>query len=210
MEDIEAEIEEKKIEREASQPVATPQVQDKVVEKPKRARSQKQIEAFEKARAKRAGNLKKKREEEEAMMADASAPDEAPQNKIEKPKPKRGRPRKSKMKREEPPAQQFIQPPQLPQHYQLPYPVQGQHYYPPPHYHQGFPAPMPQPVNNYYYYGAPPTQEEPKVEKKVQFEPEPQPEPQPLPPDPQLYQPEEESEDEVELPPDPRMKYRFA
>lgn len=207
MEGIEAEIEEKKIEREVAQPL--PPVQDKVVEKPKRARSQKQIEAFEKARAKRAENLKKKREEEEAMMA--QLPDEEPQNKIEKPKPKRGRPRKSKMKREEPPAQQFVQPPQLPQHYQLPYPVQGQHYYPPPpHYHQGFQAPMPQPVNNYYYYGAPPEQE-PKVEKKVQFEPEPQPEPQPLPPDPQLYQPEEESEDEeVELPPDPRMKYRFA
>lgn len=210
MEGIEAEIEEKKIEREVSQP------QEKIVEKPKKARTQKQIEAFEKARAKRAENLKKKREEEEAMMA--NQPDDEPQNKIEKPKPKRGRPRKSKMKYEEPPAPQFV-PPQLPPQYtQAPmYPVQGQHYYPP-HYHQGFQAPMPQPVNNYYYYGAPPTQEEPKVEtagsfsKKVQFEPEP--EPQPLPPDPQLFSHDvggmDASDEEVELPPDPRMKYRFA
>ena len=161
---VEAEIDNKKIEREPAPPPA-----EKVVEKPKRARSQKQIEAFEKARQKRAENLAKKRAEEEALE-----PAEVfEQNKIEKPPPKkRGRPRKSKMKTEEPPAPHFVQPPMG--YPQMPYPIQGHPWASIPHPASVYqPPPQPAPVNNYYYYGAPPPQPSPAQPSPVENPPSP-------------------------------------
>ena len=204
MEGIEAEIEEKILER---QPPS--EVIEKVIEKPKKPRTQAQKDAFEKARKKRAENLAKKKaerveEEVKSIMEDDPTPMEVmKQNKIEAPKKKRGRPRGSKAKivREEPPLQQFIPPHQG--YPPMPYPVQGQHYYQP--------QPQPAPVNNYYYYGhqphpgqvahPPPNEPEPEVEKRVQFEE------RPLSPDPIE---EIELEEEYELPEDPRLKFRFA
>ena len=68
---VEAEIDNKKIERDPAPPPA-----EKVVEKPKRARSQKQIEAFEKARQKRAENLAKAKAEKEQVQATLTSQDE--------------------------------------------------------------------------------------------------------------------------------------
>lgn len=198
---VEQEIEGKKIEREPAPPPA-----EKVVEKPKRARSQKQIEAFEKARQKRAENLAKKKAEVEAL-----GPAEVyEQNRIEKPPPKkRGRPRKSKMKTEEPPAQHFVQPPTG--YPQMPYPIQG---HPWAQYHQ--PPPQPAPVNNYYYYGAPPSQPSPLQRQDSVLEKPPSPPPRVQFQEEEVveeYEPPREApeyEEEIELPPDPRMKYRFG
>ena len=58
MEEIEAELKNKSIER----------VKQVVVEKPKKERTQAQKEAFEKARLKRAENLRKKKEEAHAEL----------------------------------------------------------------------------------------------------------------------------------------------
>lgn len=201
---VEQEIDNKKIEREPAPPPA-----EKVVEKPKRARSQKQIEAFEKARQKRAENLAKKRAEEEALE-----PAEVfEQNKIEKPPPKkRGRPRKSKMKTEEPPAQHFVQPPMG--YPQMPYPIQGHPWASIPHPASVYqPPPQPAPVNNYYYYGAPPSQPSPlQRQDSVLQEPTPPPQRVQFQEEEVVeeYEPQPEYEEEIELPPDPRMKYRFG
>ena len=69
MEDIEAEVQNKGIERIKTE---IKEVEDKP--KPKKERTQAQKEAFEKARKKRAENLKKKKEEAEGL---AEAQDEA-------------------------------------------------------------------------------------------------------------------------------------
>ena len=85
MEGIEEEIKQKMIERSSEDVVMPEKVEEtKVVEKPKKPRSQKQIEAFEKARAKRAENLKKKQEQQELE------PELPPENKTESP-PKKNR-----------------------------------------------------------------------------------------------------------------------
>ena len=213
MEGIEAEIEEKILERQPPAPQVGVEVIEKVIEKPKKPRTQAQKDAFEKARKKRAENLAKKKaervEEELKSMDFAEQPtpmEVMTQNKIEAPKKKRGRPRgsKSKIVREEPSLQQFIPPTQG--YPPMPYPVQGQHYYQP--------QPQPAPVNNYYYYGAPPPShpgqvahpssqpDEPqREERRVQFEDD----------DPPIEECEiEEQEEEYELPEDPRFKFRFA
>ena len=212
MEGIEAEIEEKKIERDVSFAPAPQEIK----EKPKKQRTQKQIEAFEKARAKRAENLAKKKEQEKLQQQEEV--EEPPENKIEAPpKKKRGRPRKTKMKYEEPPAQQFI-PPHLPPQYHQPPTYQYQGHQPPyfmPHYHQGFQAPPPQPVNNYYYYGTPPQQQQPQKDDdydKVEEAYQPT-----LPETPDvggMDKEEEEPDYGVEggmtYQPEPQLKYRFA
>ena len=214
MEGIEAEIEEKILERQPQSDLPPPsEVVEKVIEKPKKPRTQAQKDAFEKARKKRAENLAKKKAErvEEELksmdLAEQPTPMEVmKQNKIEAPKKRRGRPRgsKSKIVNEDPPLQQFIPPTQG--YPPMPYPVQGQHYYQP--------QPQPAPVNNYYYYGAPPPShqphppnpvsvaEEPEVEKRVQFEE------RPISPEPPIEEGELD-EEEYELPIDPRFKFRF-
>ena len=223
MEGIEAEIEEKILERQPQSELPPPsEVVEKVIEKPKKPRTQAQKEAFEKARKKRAENLAKKKaervEDELKSMENPSETIPTPmevmkQNKIEAPKKRRGRPRgsKSKIVNEEPPLQQFIPPTQG--YPPMPYPVQGQQYQ---HYYQ--PQPQPAPVNNYYYYGAPPpshpgqvahppsplnpvsvADEPEREERRVQFEKE----------ELEVPQPDEIEEEEYELPPDPRLKFRF-
>ena len=179
----------------------------------KKERSQAQKDAFEKARTKRAENLAKKKLEEEKF---AETPAEVlKQNNIEAPKQpkKRGRPRKSKIVEDEPPAQQFIPPQQ--QFIGQPYKYASNTNQPFNPYH--YPLPLPhnpvpvQPINNYYYYGAPPPSHpsHKPEEQRVQFtEPE-----HKLPvyePEPSPYTTEEEDEEEYELPPDPRLKFSFA
>lgn len=68
MEDIEKEIQEKVIEKQ-------PDAERQPEVKPKKPRSEAQKAAFEKARAKRAENLKKKEEEEQAIAEDNINPD---------------------------------------------------------------------------------------------------------------------------------------
>ena len=207
MEDI---VDEKGIERVEPEPEPAPAP---IGAKPKKERSQAQKEAFEKARKKRAENLaKKKQQEAEQLHEEAQMNLE---NKIEHtaPKKKRGRPRKSKLVKDEPPAEQFIQPPQLNPRMNY-YPVQGQQHYP---YHGGFnpyyqPQPPPQQpvINNYYHYHT--------ADNRVEFD---EPHKPDLVPDeimPEINIQKEKMvdfDDEVveevyEPPPDPRLKFRIA
>ena len=214
MEGIEADIQSKSIERVAEPEPA--QVQTKSIEKPKKPRTEAQKEAFEKARLKRAENLKKKKEqnrilltaeeeEDEYIEEQADIPAGIPAQTAPPPAPKRrGRPRK---KKEEPPAPHFIQPNSYqPQNL---YPIQGQQpAFNPYQYWGGMPQPQaPQPVVHNYYYGANPKETNQKetireVQEKIQETPKP-PTPEPI-----VF--EEEYEEEYELPPDPRLKFRFA
>ena len=220
MEEIEAQVQNKGIER-----IKTEIKEVEVKPKPKKERTQAQKEAFEKARKKRAENLKKKKEEAEGL---AEAQDEAmvdyygepevqpepappPSKVIEAPK-KRGRPRKKKVQ-EEPPAPHFIQPPNS-----VPsmYPVQGQHQFPfNPYAMYGYqppPQPQPQPVVHNYYYGTNPREiKEKETIKEVEVKPEPEViEQAEINPSMNGFDEVEDFEEEYELPPDPRVKYRFA
>lgn len=209
MEDI---VDEKGIERVEKAP-AEKQTAPAPAPKPKKERSQAQKEAFEKARQKRAENLaKKKQQEAEQLHEEAQMNLE---NKIEAPKKKRGRPRKSKLVKDEPPAEQFIQPPQLNPRMNY-YPVQGQQNYP---YHGGFnpyyqPQPPPQQpvINNYYHYHT--------ADNRVKFDEPHQPDLVPdeilpevevnIQKDKEVSFDEELVEEFYEPPPDPRLKFRIA
>ena len=198
MEGIEAEIENKSIEK---------SVEIKVVEaepKPRKPRSQAQKDAFEKARKKRAENLLKKKAEEPVEKVADIKPASAP--KVKKTK---GRPKKL-TKNQELQAQSFIPPPDPQLYSQYPYQVQNQaqpQFNPYQYWGGGIPpqqapAPQPTPVNNYYYYGAPP-QEEKKVEFVEAREPEPSPN--------GSIEYEYEEEEEIEYPEEAsQLKYRFA
>ncbi len=216
MEEIEAQVQEKGIER-----IKTEIKEVEVKPKPKKERTQAQKEAFEKARKKRAENLKKKKEEAQGI---AEAQDEAmvdyygepevqpepapqPSKVIEAPK-KRGRPRKKKVQ-EEPPAPHFI-PPQN----SMPsmYPVQGQLPFNP-YAMYGFQPPpqqAPQPVVHNYYYGTNPREiKEKETIKEVEVKPEPEVMEAEINPSMNGFE-SEDIEEEYELPPDPRLKYRFC
>ncbi len=200
MEEINKELDSKSIER--------TEIKEVVEEvKPKKTRTEAQKQAFEKARKKREANLKAKKEAEELdSWAEQELQKEDPQPVIKAPPKRRGRPRK---KKEEPPAPNFIPPPDpqltrgIPIQGQIPMnPYQQFQYYQPP--------PTPAPVNNYYYYGAPPPapkgqEVEPKAEPHPVFEP-PEPEVTFEEPPPQ----EEEVDYETYASPDPRLKFRFA
>jgi hypothetical protein len=222
MEQIDKELDAKQIEKsEITQTIVEEPEQPKKVKKP---RSEAQIKAFEKARAKRMENLKLK-EKAEAVIAPDPHPAEAVEDKSvsfeDKPEPiiaplkkKRGRPKgvknKKVMKHQEPPprpdrpyyphpVEHPIPQPQPPQ-----YQFQGQHYAPPPpQYYQ--PPPQQAPVNNYYYYGAPPQQvanEEPEyavVDSEDDIvEPE------------EVEVEQEQEQVEQEFPPQPSLRYRFV
>lgn len=215
MEDIvNKEIAEKVIEKSKEDPTPDP-VEDKPV-KQKKPRTQKQKEAFEKARAKRLENIAKKKIEEEQYsneypVADETNPYVLPTDEPPKPVKKRGRPRGSaKFKREDPPRppHNYPQPVahQIPQGYNhgIPQQPSGISYFNPPSY---YPPPTPQPAQIHnYYYGANPHQPQPQ----------PQPEPQQL--KFKVEEPEEEEEiveepveqEIYEEPQQPIYKYRFA
>lgn len=196
MEAIEQELAEKSIERSDT-------IKEVIVEeKPKKQRTQAQKDAFEKARAKRKENLaKKKQAEAEASQQVGEEAQENLENKIEAtPKKKRGRPRKSALKKEEPPAEQFIHPHQVNPRMMNHYPIQGQYGGYNPYFN---PQPPQQPViNNYYHYHSQ-DREEP-ITRTPTPEPVYEPEPQP-----QVSFEEEYEEEEYELPPDPRLKFRY-
>tara|TARA_R110000796_G_scaffold7331_2_gene25175 strand:- start:4586 stop:5173 length:588 start_codon:yes stop_codon:yes gene_type:complete len=195
MEGIEAEIENKSIEKSVEiKEVETP--------KPKKPRSQAQKDAFEKARKKRAENLLKKKEEEEEYEYEEEVVED-----IKPPPKRRGRPKKA-MKNQEPKQVSFIPPPD-PQLYSQ-YPYQNQPQFNPYQYWGGVPpqqtqapAPAPQPVNNYYYYGT--EQHTPHQNSNTQSYREPEPSP-----DGSVYSSEEEEEYIVYPPTEPQLKYRFA
>ena len=204
MEDIENEIQEKVIERQTTQPEV----------KPKKPRSEAQKSAFEKARAKRAENLKKKQEEEQAIAEDNINPDtlEVKEDKHYSqvvPKNKRGRPRGSTK------AKQLEKP-------RLPVPVSHPVYQPVNHnipFNQNIPQnfyqydprafqppPQPQPVNNYYYYGAPPPPQEKELPRRA-----------PTPPQETSSEEEEDydydtygSIQQTYRPPQPKLQFRFV
>jgi len=200
MEEIEAEIQEKVIEK-------LPEPELKPV-KEKKPRSEAQKAAFEKARLKRAENLKKKKE---TLVEDT--PPHSVSIKEDKPPPKkRGRPRGSTK------AKQLEKP-------RLPEPVNNPVYQPVNHnipvannlpqnyYHydpRAFPQPQPQPapVNNYYYYGTPPPQEElarpkPILKKQPIFESSSEEEEEQEYGNPEYIQ-------DTYRPPEPKLQYRFA
>jgi len=200
MEAIEQELAEKSIERSDT-------IKEVVVEeKPKKQRTQAQKDAFEKARAKRKENLaKKKQAEAEASHQVGEEAQENLENKIEAtPKKKRGRPRKSALKKEEPPADQFIQPQQVNPRMMNHYPIQGQSPYQFAGYNPYFnPQPPQQPViNNYYHYHS--------QDREVYEEPIETPITRTPTPEPQVSFDEQYEEEEYELPPDPRLKFRYG
>ena len=203
MEEINKEIDNKSIERMKTE------VSEVVLEQPKKkTRSEAQILAFEKAKAKRQANLKAKKEEQELDdWANEELEKEDPTPVIKAPPKKRGRPRKVKaIVREEPrPADHWIPPPdpQLASGYG--YPQQRPNTWNPwQNYQQPPPSAPPQPVNNYYYYGHPPEGQGGTLQS-----PNPTNQPQPQ------SQPEPESEDEIEYEQfasyeQPKLKFRFA
>ena len=202
MEGIEAEIENKSIEKSVvKEEIEAPKP------KPKKPRSQAQKEAFEKARKKRAENLAKKKAQELTENEVAEEYEEEVVADIKPPPKRRGRPKKA-MKNQEPAPVSFIPPPDPQLYSQYPYPIQNQSI-PPYNYWGGVPqqaqapAPQPAPVNNYYYYGAPPVAEGQRDEEpREQREPEPS-------PDGSLYSSEEE--EYIDYPStEPQLKYRFA
>ena len=155
MEDIEAEIQEKVIEKQVEE-------LKPVVKKP---RSEAQKAAFEKARAKRAENLKKKEDNTTEIMSQLETPhsvvEEGVVEETKPPPKKRGRPRgstKAKKEAERPTLPQPTNNPVYqPVNHNIPFNQNTpQNFYQyDPRYQQ--PPPPPQaPVNNYYYYGAPP------------------------------------------------------
>ena len=205
MEGIEAEIENKSIEKSVEiKEVETP--------KPKKPRSQAQKDAFEKARKKRAENLLKKKAEEEEYEEEDEVVE--PVADIKPPPKRRGRPKKA-MKNQEPKPVSFIPPPDPQLYSQYPYQVQNQAQpqFNPYQYWGGVPpqvapapAPALQPVNNYYYYGA--EQQTPPnplgSPKQTYREPEPSPEGS-------IDEEYEDYREEIEYPPtEPQLKYRFA
>ncbi len=206
MEGIEAEIESKSIEKsvEIKEVGTAPQ---RETPKPKKPRSQAQKDAFEKARKKRAENLLKKKEEEETEYEEDEVEVVA---EIKPPPKRRGRPKKA-MKNQEPKQVSFIPPPDPQLYSQYPYQVQNQAQpqFNPYQYWGGVPpqvapAPAPQPVNNYYYYGEPP--HAPQT-SKYEREPEPSPEGS-IDED---YEEERYTEEEIEYPStEPQLKDRFA
>ena len=157
------------------------------------------------------GKIPYKEQEELDAWAEAELEKEDPQPVIKPPAKKRGRPRKKKV--EEPPAPQFVQPPdpQLAGSFGF-----GQT--PPfnPYAYWGGMMPQaqqPAPVNNYYYYGnAPPQQQQqeerphnniadpPPPESVPYLEPEPSPEPSDEEVDYDTYANQQAS----------LLKYRFA
>tara|TARA_R110000796_G_scaffold33586_1_gene86996 strand:- start:1563 stop:2156 length:594 start_codon:yes stop_codon:yes gene_type:complete len=197
MEGINEELDNKSIER--------TEIKEVVKEQPKKTRTEAQKQAFEKARKKREANLKARKEAEELdSWAEDELQREDPQPVIKPPAKKRGRPRKTKA---EPPAQQFIQPPdpQLASGFGFGQINPYQYYQPPPQ-----PAPV---NNNYYYYGAqPPSKEEPKPEREVVFEPQVQSEPSPYG---SIHSDEELEEEDIDYDTYANqqatlLKYRFA
>ena len=207
MEQIDKELDAKQIEKSEITETIVDAPQPEQPKKVKKPRSEAQIKAFEKARAKRKENLAKKTQAEAA--ASQQVGEEAQQeleNKIEAtPKKKRGRPRKSAIKKEEPPADHFIQPQQVNPRMMNHYPIQGQS----PYQFAGFnpyfnPQPPQQPViNNYYHYHS---------QDREVYEPQSTLTPEPVvdEPEPQVSFDDEYEEQEYELPPDPRLKFRIA
>ena len=202
MDEIEAEIQTKGIERTKS----IVSEEQPVKPKPKKERTQAQKEAFEKARLKRAENLALKKKEAQETLTNEYDDNEdivepQPEPQVVKPTPKkRGRPRKKKV--QEQPAEHFIPPTQgFPSQV---YPTQEQarmmmfnpYAMYPPQQHQ----PQQQPVVNNYYYGTNPIENKTETIREQVANPL-----QPPPP-----QEESSSEEEYELPIDPRYKFRFA
>lgn len=203
MEDIEAEIQEKVIEKQVEE-------LKPVVKKP---RSEAQKAAFEKARAKRAENLKKKEDNTTEIMSQLETPhsvvEEGVVEETKPPPKKRGRPRgstKAKKEAERPTLPQPTNNPVYqPVNHNIPFNQNTpQNFYQyDPRYQQ--PPPPPQaPVNNYYYYGAPPKEakEEPKEEPQERYITQQQPQ--------EDSSDESEEEEEYYEPPSPQLKFRFA
>jgi len=184
MEQIDKELDDKQIEKsEITATIVDEPEQPKKVKKP---RSEAQVKAFEKARAKRMENLKLKEKAEAVIAPDPQlAVDDKSVSFEDKPEPiiaplkkKRGRPKGVKNKK----VMKHQEPPPTPDRPNYPRPVEHPiHQAQPPQYafqgalnpHQiggitgGLPPqqyiyqppPQPAPVNNYYYYGAPPPQQ---------------------------------------------------
>lgn len=172
----------------------------------KKERSQAQKDAFERARKKRAENLAQKKLDEEAMaeVIALESEEEAPPP----PKKKRGRPKKSKMKKDEEPAEQFIQPhpvnPMMMNRYAQQPPTQD-YFNPYAYYHPQPPVNQQPVVNNHYYYG----EQEKKVNEFVHKE-EPKQQQVQFNPQELVQEYSSEEEEEVVYPPDPRLKFRMA
>ena len=210
---IEKEIQEKVIEKEQSLVEDKPPHSVSVEKKP---RSEAQKAAFEKARAKRAENLKNKE-----LKINPDTLEVASEVSVA-PKKKRGRPRGStKAKQLEKPRlpEPVNNPVYQPVNHNIPVhqPAPQNYYQYDPRAFQPPPTPQPAPVNNYYYYGTPPPQdkEEPRSILKKQ----------PLSAKQESSSEEEEYEesgdygnygnpeyiqDTYQPPPEPKLKFRFA
>lgn len=227
MEQIDKELDAKQIEKSEITETIVDAPQPEQPKKVKKPRSEAQIKAFEKARAKRMENLKLKEQAEAVIAPDPQlAVEDKSVSFEEKPEPiiaplkkKRGRPKGAKnkkvMKHQEPPprpdrpyyphpVEHPIPQPQPPQ-----YPIQGQVPLNPYQQYQYYqPPPQPQaPVNNYYYYGTPPPQqvanEEPDyavVDSEDEI----------VEPEEVEQEVEQEVEEEHPAPPQPALRYRFV
>ena len=216
MEGIEAEIQEKVIEKEQSLVEDKPPHSVSVETPKKKPRSEAQKAAFEKARAKRAENLKNKELKINPDTLEVDA--DVCLTEAKPPKKKRGRPRGStKAKQLEKPRlpEPVNNPVYQPVNHNIPvHQTAPQNYYQyDPRAFQPPPTPQPAPVNNYYYYGTPPPQdkEEPRSILKKQ----------PLVESSSEEEEYEESGDygnygnpeyiqDTYQPPEPKLKFRFA
>lgn len=193
MEDIEAEIQEKVIEKVVD--IVEKQPEELKPVKQKKPRTEAQKAAFEKARAKRMENLKKKQAAEPEVAAQVE----------DKPAPKkRGRPRGVKVKEEIPVRPEPVNHPVYqPVNHGIPF---NQNI--PQNYYQWSPQPMPPqpaPVNNYYYYGAPPT---PQHRDPPQQELKPVELVEDSSSEEEYYQ--YQNPEYIQEPPQPKLKFRFA
>ena len=226
MEQIDKELDAKQIEKSEITETIVDAPQPEQPKKVKKPRSEAQIKAFEKARAKRMENLILKEQAEAVIAPDPQlAVEDKSVSFEEKPEPiiaplkkKRGRPKGAKnkkvMKHQEPPprpdrpyyphpVEHPIPQPQPPQ-----YPIQGQVPLNPYQQYQYYqPPPQQAPVNNYYYYGTPPPQqvanEEPDyavVDSEDEI----------VEPEEVEQEVEQEVEEEHPAPPQPALRYRFV
>ena len=226
MEQIDKELDAKQIEKSEITETIVDAPQPEQPKKVKKPRSEAQIKAFEKARAKRMENLKLKEQAEAVIAPDPQLAvedksvsfEEKPEPVIAPLKKKRGRPKGAKnkkvMKHQEPPprpdrpyyphpVEHPIPQPQPPQ-----YPIQGQVPLNPYQQYQYYqPPPQQAPVNNYYYYGTPPPQQVANEEPDYAV----------VDSEDEIVEPEEVEqeveqgvEEEHPAPPQPALRYRFV
>lgn len=214
MEDIEAEIQEKVIEKVVDivekQPEPEPELKPVKQKKP---RTEAQKAAFEKARAKRMENLKKKQAAPNGADGGVATHSGGVEDKPATAPKRRGRPRGVKVKEEIPVRPEPVNHPVYqPVNHGIPFNQnipQNYYSYDP----RAFPPPaqlppQPQPVNNYYYYGAPPPTPQHRDLPQQELKPVALIEDSSSEEEEEYY--EYQNPEYIQEPPQPKLKFRFA